>query len=121
MEVYGSHSVAYLLPMAICLSIFITGCHGNSVLYRHPSVSNSKISVDKIVTLETDNTLGDKIVKIGIETVDGDTTQGNDVELENTSDLDDKKDNADYNRLIKMIKEMERELEDVRLTQEFQR
>lgn len=116
--------MVFLLHLTVCLSVFITDCHGNSVQYKHPSVGNNKIAVDKIVTLETDTAQGDKIVKIGIENIaheNGRNDQDNDVELENTSELEDKKERDNYEQLNKLVNEMKKELEDIRLTQELQR
>lgn len=93
--------------------------------YRHKPYKESKISVDKIVTLETGD--GDtKIVKIGIEKVpDGSKSEqemseplDNDVELDNTSDLDKSKENFE---VTKLINELKSELQEVKLSQEFDR
>ncbi|KAL4219568.1 Fibroleukin [Mactra antiquata] len=47
-----------------CIIILSIGCHGNSVPYKHLSLEDNEILVDKIVSLEADGKDPTKVVKI---------------------------------------------------------
>jgi len=125
-QVNGRLPITYSGYLILYLAFSAIGCHGNSVPYRHPSAKTKKISVDKIVTLETVSNQGDKVLKIGIENIpsknyDIEANTDNDVELDNTSELEDKANQPSNTQLVKLIKDLRKELEDVRLNQDIQR
>lgn len=122
-----SSATVCILQIAIGLCCFINHCHGNSVPYRHePKKDIKKISVDKIVTLES----SDHVVKIGIENVPhgekrdanvDEAIEDNEVELVNTSDLDENRGTGYNPELMNMIQELKKEVQGLQLSQEFDR
>lgn len=90
--------------------IFSIGCHSNHVPYKHLSLDDNEILVDKIVSLQTDKKKDPNVVKIvttdfGIDKTRHPHHQHNDLDH-----------NID-NNLMDIIKELKNEIKEMKSSQ----
>ncbi|XP_053380478.1 angiopoietin-2-like [Mercenaria mercenaria] len=101
-----------LIKLTMCISLLSNSCNCNQVPYKHLSLDENEILVDKIVSLETGSTEKDhKIVKIVTTDLEHDDKNKNTVSEVGKSDLE----------LFLLIKEMQAEIKELKSSQELDR
>ena len=96
-----------IIELTMCIFLLSHSCHSNQVNYKHLSLDENEILVDKIVSLETGNGENDhKIVKITTTEL-GQGQENTEMNEGHVSNLD----------LFALIKDMQEEIKELKSSQ----